>query len=75
MNYKSWRLWVTGIIAIVILIFLFSNLQAVHISYLVWDFSLPLIALIVILLVVGGLLTWPVRFWFRRMRRRKRESD
>ena len=52
------------IMAVLILVVLFQNLDKVTIKFLFWSPSMPLLALVVILLVVGfvmGLLTCALR--------------
>lgn len=60
-------LWLLA--AILLLIFLFENLQVVKMAYFGWSFHSPLAILFIVTLLVGMIIGWALTRYVRRQRR------
>jgi len=63
---RNKRLIIGGLIMLVQVIIALQNMEPIEINALVWEFRLPLVLVVMIPLVVGGLIGYLFAQWRRR---------
>ena len=71
---RSIWLAVSGIIVVLIAIFIAQNVEDVPIEFLWFDGEIPLVIIIVVAMVLGAIL-WQTITFLRRRRKRRNEED
>jgi uncharacterized integral membrane protein len=66
-----WRVWLAGVLAVLILIFVFQNRPSVTTEYLWATFKAPLWLMLIVTLAVGALIGW----LSGRLRRERKDDE
>jgi len=66
---KSPRLVIGGIILLLQIIIALQNIDPIHVTVLFWSFRLPLVLVVMIPLVAGGIIGFLFAQWKRRRAR------
>lgn len=71
-NFKNVVLW---IIVVLVLIILFQNLGPTGIQIFFWNIKLPLLLIMFVCFVLGGLVGWLLRWQLSRKQNRSTDSS
>ncbi len=68
-RYARITLWV--VVAVLVLVFLFSNSEIVRVSFVFFQVDVMLWIVLLAVLLIGAALGWSASWWMRRRKRRR----